>query len=203
MVKFLLSYISIPFDVAQAEYVPSGGRADRRQQSPVLKSRLEKTLETVAGDGYKNFVAFDPYQEASRPAAKPEWIPVDKIVPGPICNPILSETQIQRAERLRDIFQEVFPSTVEEWLDSFKRDQRANSELSLWEHMGAVYNRYCAYGAPTLQEKKDAFSVILARSMMPNDEILSHRQELNLLKTPLEQIHEILALYDQVALERQ
>ncbi len=63
---------------------------------------------------------------------------------------------------------------MDEWVDGFKRDFDIEREMAIWEHMAQAYVPFVASHNLSLAGKKEAFQVILMRSMASEDDTLSH-----------------------------
>ena len=94
--------------------------------------------------------------------------------PGPIRHQRLSSNQMERIYKLRDALAEVEHSTIEKWVDNFKRDADPDKELAVWEKIAAGYTRYCSKRLLSIEAKKDVFQLLLLRSMAPEQEVLNH-----------------------------
>ena len=46
---------------------------------------------------------------------------------------------LQRIRAAHAAVAEIPPMTIDEWIDEFKRDEKPERELEIWERMGAVY----------------------------------------------------------------
>lgn len=51
----------------------------------------------------------------------------------------LTENQVLRVLKLRLVFAEHDPLTLEEWIDTLRRDSDPDLELRVWEHLADVY----------------------------------------------------------------
>jgi hypothetical protein len=100
---------------------------------------------------------------------------------------------MNRARRLQKIFSEIDPSSVEKWVDDFKRDTDPERELKVWEQIAAAYEAYSAAKNLPLAAKRDVYGVLLMRSQVPAEEVLKHMR-LNVLTE--NDAREIMALYN-------
>jgi len=85
---------------------------------------------------------------------------------GPIVHDTLSADQIEKIKRIQAAFAEVNPSSLEETITDFKRDQHPDGEIASWLAMANAYEQFTSKhaGAP-LDKKKEAYKLILLRSM--------------------------------------
>ena len=93
--------------------------------------------------------------------------------PGPIKHQGLSPNQMERIYKLRDTLAEVEHSSIEKWVDNFKRDANPDKELAIWERIADGYARYCSNRLLSIEAKKDVFQLLLLRSMAPEQEVLN------------------------------
>jgi len=100
---------------------------------------------------------------------------------------------MNRARRLQKVFSEIDPSSLEKWVDDFKRDADPDSELKTWEQIAAAYEAYSASKNLPLAAKRDVYAVLLMRSQAPAEEVLKHMR-LNVLTE--NDAREIMALYN-------
>lgn len=82
----------------------------------------------------------------------------------------LSEEQLRRIKKLRETFAEVDRSSLEKWIDNFKRDADPDSEIAIWERVAVAYTNYCSQRQLTLEAKGDVFRVLVLRSMTSDEE---------------------------------
>src|SRR5262245_60235642 len=94
--------------------------------------------------------------------------------PGTIKHQGLSPNQMERIYKLRDTLAEVEHSSIEKWVDNFKRDANPDKELAIWERIAAGYTRYCSKRLLSIEAKKDVFQLLLLRSMASEQEVLNH-----------------------------
>lgn len=85
---------------------------------------------------------------------------------GPIVHDTLSADQIEKIKTIQAAFAEVNPSSLEETITDFKRDQHPDGEIASWLAMANAYEQFTSKhaGAP-LDKKKEAYKLILLRSM--------------------------------------
>jgi hypothetical protein len=129
--------------------------------------------------------------EKSEP--KIEYINPAELQKGPIQSESLSEEQLQRIDKLRQILAEVDTQTREQWIDNFKRDLNPDKEIAIWEQIAKTYQIYCSRNNLSQEAKSDVLGVILLRSMIMNeDEVLKSAK---LKKLTEAQAKEVIKLY--------
>ena len=121
------------------------------------------TLLTFFGISRKN--------KAQEPDA--QWVDPASLKPGPR-HQGLSPKQMERIYKLRNTLAEVEHSSIEKWIDNFKRDANPDKELAIWERIADGYKRYCSKRLLSIDAKKDVFQLLLLRSMASEKEVLNH-----------------------------
>ena len=111
----------------------------------------------------------DKGQEQNAQLAK-----IASLKPGQIRHQGLSPKQMERIYKLRDTLAEVEHSSIEKWVDNFKRDANPDKELAVWERIADGYTRYCTKRLLSIEAKKDVFQLLLLRSMASEQEVLNH-----------------------------
>ncbi|GAL64192.1 hypothetical protein [Algibacter lectus] len=87
----------------------------------------------------------------------------------------LTDEQLAKIKDIQETFNEVYPVSLDETITNFKRDQNPDNEINIWQNMA---NAYKAYAVDNTEEeklgaRKEAFRLILMRSMMPDKEAVS------------------------------
>lgn len=98
------------------------------------------------------------------------------IAKGPTVNDSISAEQMQKIKRIHETFKEVYPISLKETTDNFKRDLDVNNEITIWMNMADAYEKYLSSKtpAPDLKTKKEIFTLLLSRSMMPDKEAITN-----------------------------
>jgi hypothetical protein len=122
-------------------------------------------------------------------------IPASQIEMSPVVHDTLSTTQIENIRKIQAVFAEVNPSTLEETITNFKRDQHPDNEINIWLNMAAAYEKFTAVHKISLEKKEEAYKLILLRSMMPEAEAKG-KAEVKLLTD--EEIATIFSYYTDV-----
>lgn len=103
-----------------------------------------------------------------------QWIAPDSLKPRPIRHGELSPDQMERIRKLRDTLAEVDHSSIEKWVDNFRRDADPDNELAIWERIANAYSHYCSQKQLSLSAKEDVFQALILRSMASEQEVLNH-----------------------------
>lgn len=157
------------------------GRADVLAFSPPLADKLAvstsslsaleiaaKIIELVRPDIFSRImrrVAFNSAFEGSdRQLVDPKTIRS-----APVRHLELPPDLVSRIRLIRVCLIEVYPHSMDYWLDGFKRDAHPSREVAWWEHLAAVYQEYLAIAGPlTAEQKKSVFSATFSLGMSGN-----------------------------------
>lgn len=94
-----------------------------------------------------------------------ERMPVDEITPGPLIHDTLRPDQLEKIMKIQRVFAEVNPSTLEETVDDFKKDQHPDNEIAIWLAMANAYEKFTANKSLDRNKKEEAYNLLLMRSM--------------------------------------
>jgi hypothetical protein len=76
----------------------------------------------------------------------------------------LSEEQVRRVARLREVLAEAYPMTMEGWIDGFQRDADPESEIRIIEACAVAYQRLASQARLSPEEKERLYAVLCALS---------------------------------------
>ena len=113
---------------------------------------------------------------------------------GPVVHDSLNKKQLEKIAKIQETFAEVYPTSLEETITNFKRDQNPDREIEIWLQMATAYEKFIRNNAKLDSVRKnEAFKLLLLRSMMSDKEALNEAklQALNKL-----QISELLGYYN-------
>jgi hypothetical protein len=79
---------------------------------------------------------------------------------GPIQHHALSSEQLQRIGRLREVLVEVYPMTLDGWVDGFMRDADPESEIQIIEACAMVYQLLTSQASLSQEEKKRLYAAL-------------------------------------------
>ena len=120
---------------------------------------------------------------------------LENIELSPVKNIELSLKQLAQIGYIHKTFSEVYPISLEESINNFKRDKNVDNEISIWLNMKSSFEPFSKKydKEKDLGLRKEAFKLILMRSMMSKNEAIK-ASELVLLSEV--QIKEILESYN-------
>lgn len=114
----------------------------------------------------------------------------------PVVHDTLSQAQLEKIGFIYKTFTEVQPSTLEETITDFKRDQNPDNEIAIWLSMASAYQKFVQKKGTGLNiaSKKEAYKLILLRSEMGGKEAVAEAKPK--LLSPAD-VADILSFYDQ------
>lgn len=123
-----------------------------------------------------------------------ETTDIENLTPSTIVNESLSKEQLDKIGFIQETFNEVFPVSLDETIRNFKRDQNPGREISVWLNMAETFKLFAAEnsGLEKLEVRKEAFKLILTRSMLSEKETINS-SDLKLLSE--KEIKDILSNY--------
>jgi hypothetical protein len=80
---------------------------------------------------------------------------------GEVRHPPFPDAVREQLRRLYETFQDVYPKTLEEWEDGFRRDMHPEREIALWEYMATVFEHFTAGRSLNPEQRRDIYLVIL------------------------------------------
>lgn len=119
-------------------------------------------------------------QKTVKSNGETEWMDSNIIQQGPIIQDSLTFKQLENIEYLYTTFKEVDPTSLENWIEDFRRDQNPDREIEIWMMMANTYNTYLKNGDFDLEVKKEIFKIVLMRSSATEDEVIAHLELLHL-----------------------
>ena len=133
-------------------------------------------------------------KEKTKPNSNIEITNIENLTPGPIVHNSLSEKQLDKIKDIQQTFNEVYPVSLDETITNFKRDQNPDNEINIWMNMANTYKYFASAntGEKKIEVRKEAFKLILMRSMMSEKEAINS-SDLKLLNK--NEVQEILKNY--------
>ncbi|TSE10482.1 hypothetical protein [Aquimarina algiphila] len=133
-------------------------------------------------------------QETKKENSDYQEIEVEKLTPGPIVNESLTDKQLDHIRTIHDTFLEVYPISLDETITNFKRDQNPDNEIEVWLAMAESYKNFVLKnkGDDQVEKRKEAFKLVLMRSMMSEEETVK-KTEIKILTK--KEVKEILDSY--------
>ncbi|MCI5150274.1 MAG: hypothetical protein D3916_12955, partial [Candidatus Electrothrix sp. MAN1_4] len=70
-----------------------------------------------------------------------------------------------------DLNKIIFNASLNEMIEEFSRDLNPEKEIIVWENMAKVFQSFDSLPGYNSRQKKEAFNIILFRSIMPESEL--------------------------------
>ncbi|MBO6185704.1 MAG: hypothetical protein J6O88_13625 [Chryseobacterium sp.] len=120
----------------------------------------------------------------------------DQIQRNKIIHDTITSDQLDKIKIIQKTFQEVYPVTLKETIDNFKRDQNPDNEIAIWLDMSSAYENYLKSQTNNLDltKKQEVFKLLLSRSMMPSNEAILN-SELKILDE--NEANKVLSFYTE------
>jgi hypothetical protein len=119
--------------------------------------------------------ATDPTSATQPARVSPPVTPpsaASQLQPGPVRR-ALTPTQRARIEAVHTVLAEVDGGPLEQWIEDFSRDQNPDRELEIFEAIAAAFTGFVADKQFDLAQRKEAYSLLLARSTSPVEVVLA------------------------------
>lgn len=107
------------------------------------------------------------FLEADRRA----WVEALQLEPGELRHPPFDDDRRRRIRSIRSALTEVYPLTLEQWEDGFRRDANPDREIGVWQRIARIYERATAFRNWSPGQKLDIFRVIVACSNGPSESV--------------------------------
>lgn len=104
----------------------------------------------------------------------------------------LTREQLEKVDYLYSTFKDVDTISKETWISDFQQEIDLEGEMNIWMMMANAYNGFAMMRDLTIEQKRDVYRVVLARSATPEDVVL---QRLKLKSLSEEDMKEIMKNY--------
>ena len=85
-----------------------------------------------------------------------------QLKPGDYQHPPFSDDVREFLRAIKRDLDEIYPKTLEEWEDGFRRDRNPAGEIALWLRLAETYQAFVNRIPRTAEEKEDLFRLLLA-----------------------------------------
>ncbi|MDA1303627.1 MAG: hypothetical protein O2999_04910 [Nitrospirae bacterium] len=120
-----------------------------------------------------------------------------KIQLGPIRHDTLSEPLLARIRELQRVFSEVYPRSMDEWSEGFRRDLEPEREVAIWEAMASAYSSFTTNRTLTFEAKREVLGFLLQRSAGDEQSVLASAAPKHLTRPEVEQLVRLYAAAPQ------
>ena len=102
----------------------------------------------------------------------PVWVDPERLRQGQYQQPPFGPEVRAVFAQLKASLDEVYPRTIDEWEDGFRRDRNPEKEIAIWLHIAEVYETFTCGRPLSLEAKQDYLKVLLACGTMPHEHVL-------------------------------
>jgi hypothetical protein len=121
-------------------------------------------------------------------ASRTSRIEPSKVQLGPIRHATLSEPLLARIREVQRVFSEVYPRSMEEWSEGFRRDFEPEQEVAIWEAMASAYSSFTTNRTLAFEAKREALGFLLQRSAGDEQSVLASAAPKHLTRPEVEQL---------------
>jgi hypothetical protein len=97
------------------------------------------------------------------------WIDPHQVPPAPIRHPEFGEKKRRKLRKLVGMLKEVYPQTIGQWEDGFRRDAHPDAEIAIWLRLADIYRDSCRRSRLTPPQKMELFTILKQCSCSPYD----------------------------------
>lgn len=81
----------------------------------------------------------------------------------------LAKSQVYRIKQVKAALDEVYPKSLEQWIDGFEKDWRPETELTFWECMAMAYTAFIESHECSAEKRADAMNCLNQHSLGRNE----------------------------------
>ncbi len=89
------------------------------------------------------------------------WVHPSSIKQDNYKHPPFPEEIQQYLKKIKNDLDEVYPNSLEDWEDSFRKDSHPAQEIALWCHIGEVYQKLTSGKKLSVNQKMDYFRILV------------------------------------------
>jgi hypothetical protein len=101
------------------------------------------------------------------------WVAVDQFAVNQYCYAPFGPEARSSVQRIQVALNEVYPRSIEQWEDIFRRDANVEREIAIWLHIAHVYARLTGGQDLTGAEQQDVFRILLGCSTHHPEQVLN------------------------------
>ena len=101
-----------------------------------------------------------------------QGVDLSAIQTGPIRHSELAPELIERIKAFQSVFADLYPQTLEQWIEGFQRDVHPEQEIAIWESIARALTAFSKTRELTGEARQEAFGLLLQRSGTSDDKVL-------------------------------
>jgi hypothetical protein len=101
-------------------------------------------------------------------------VPILELRRAPIRHPELPESLVWRIRAIRAAIWNVYPLSIDQWIDGFKRDSHPSNEVERWEALATVFMEVSLKKGMNLANKKKLYKMLLSWICGENKETIAN-----------------------------
>lgn len=133
----------------------------------------------------------------SRGSSRTSQVDPSTIQPSPTRHDAISEPLLARIRELQRVFSEVYPLSMDEWSEGFRRDRDPEREVAIWEAMASAYSSFTTNRTLEFEAKREALGFLLQRSAGDEQSVLASAAPKHLTRPEVEQLVRLYAAAHQ------
>ena len=94
---------------------------------------------------------------------KSEFVDPQELVQGPVRQAFLPEELLARIAAVHEVFADVIPLSLQEWIDSFMRDRDPGGQMLTWEVLASIYTSACEGRDYPLEQRREIVELMIHR----------------------------------------
>jgi TIR domain len=121
-------------------------------------------IEVIRPDLFEKIMRRVAYLEMMK-ATQVQTIETSKILISPHQHKKLPINLVTRVRLIRAALLEVYPHSMDFWVDGFRRDSHPSREIRIWEHIAACYIEFTSAHDLTAEQRLNSYNAITSLSM--------------------------------------
>lgn len=101
------------------------------------------------------------------------WVNSEELKLNTYQNPPFPQEIREHFHYLKGVLDDVYPNSIDEWEDLFRRDKNWERELSIWLRIARVYDRRANGRGVDMGRKMDIYKILLTCTMSPRHLVVS------------------------------
>ncbi len=181
------------------DYSPSLADIFAENTSQSLDKIATKLVSAIRPDLHNKILRMNAYNNIKANSVLTREDP-KKLHLSPVRHETLPEHFIHRVYLVKNVLFDVYPISVNDWVDGFQRDLVPSSELKTWESIAARYLRVCETMILKKKNKQHLYLSLLLSSMQMYEESIQQLQNFKpkQIKTIIDVLSKHLSVFSKI-----